>query len=60
MSTNLSLATQTDPRDRGGRQQPMLIVRNLKKYFPIRGGALQRKVSQVQAVDGVSFSVRKG
>jgi len=60
MSTNLSLAPQTDPRDRGGRHQPMLIVRNLKKYFPIRGGTLQRKVGHVQAVDGVSFSVRKG
>jgi peptide/nickel transport system ATP-binding protein len=60
MSTTLSLAPQTDPRDRGGRQQPMLIVRNLKKYFPVRGGALQRRVGQVQAVDGVSFSVLKG
>jgi peptide/nickel transport system ATP-binding protein len=56
----LSLAPQTDPRDRGGRQQPMLIVRNLKKYFPVRGGTLQRRVGQVQAVDGVSFSVFKG
>ena len=38
----------------------MLIARNLKKYFPVRGGALQRKVGQVQAVDGVTFSVLKG
>jgi peptide/nickel transport system ATP-binding protein len=60
MSTTLSLAPQTDPRDRGGRQQPMLTVRDLKKYFPVRGGALQRAVGQVQAVDGVTFSVLKG
>jgi oligopeptide transport system ATP-binding protein len=38
----------------------MLVVRNLVKYFPIRRGVLQRVVGQVQAVDGVSFSVRRG
>jgi peptide/nickel transport system ATP-binding protein len=38
----------------------LLQVRNLKRYFPIRGGLLQRKVGVVQAVDGVSFDVRRG
>src|SRR5690348_5161775 len=27
-----------DPRDRGGPLQPMLIVRDLKKHFPVKGG----------------------
>jgi peptide/nickel transport system ATP-binding protein len=49
-----------EARDRGGKMQPLLIVNNLKKYFPVRGGLLQQKVGQVQAVDDVSFSVRKG
>jgi peptide/nickel transport system ATP-binding protein len=49
-----------DPNDRGGPAQPMLIVRDLKKYFPIRAGVLNRKVGDVKAVDGVSFSVLKG
>ena len=49
-----------DPRDRGGPQQPLLIVRGLKKHFPIRGGLLGRAVAHVRAVDGVSFHVRKG
>lgn len=47
-------------RDRGGVMQPMLIAENLKKYFPIHGGLLRRKVGHVRAVDDVSFSVRKG
>jgi peptide/nickel transport system ATP-binding protein len=47
-------------RDRGGKQQPILIVKDLKKYFPINGGILQRKVAEVKAVDGVDFSVMKG
>src|SRR5215467_6355903 len=38
----------------------LLEVRNLKCYFPIRGGLLQRKVATVQAVDDISFEVRRG
>ena len=36
---------------------PILEVRNLKKYFPIRRGLLVRSVGDVRAVDGVSFHV---
>jgi oligopeptide/dipeptide ABC transporter ATP-binding protein len=45
-----------DPRDRGGPHQPMLIARDLKKHFPVKGSGGK----SVQAVDGVSFTVRKG
>jgi len=38
----------------------LLEVRNLKKHFPIRKGVLKKVVAHVKAVDGVSFSVRKG
>jgi len=38
----------------------ILEVRELVKYFPIRKGLLRRVVGQVRAVDGVSFSIRKG
>ncbi len=49
-----------DPRDRGGRAQPLLIVDALRKHFPVRGGWLNRQTATVQAVDDISFSVRKG
>jgi peptide/nickel transport system ATP-binding protein len=49
-----------DGKDRGGPLQPLLIVENFKKYFPIRAGALNRKVADVKAVDDVSFFVLKG
>src|SRR5436309_12130311 len=45
-----------DPRDRGGPQQPMLIARDLRKHFPVKGSGGK----SVQAVDGVSFTVGKG
>lgn len=38
----------------------MLEVRNLKQYFPIRAGLMQRVVGHVKAVDGVSFSIKSG
>jgi len=56
----MSETLELDPRDRGGPAQPMLRVDGLKKYFPIRGGLLNRTVATVQAVDDVSFLVHKG
>jgi oligopeptide/dipeptide ABC transporter ATP-binding protein len=42
------------------KSQEFIQVNHLKKYFPVRGGVLQRVVAWVQAVDDVSFSVRDG
>ncbi len=50
----------SDPRDRGGPAQPLLLVEGLRKHFPVRDGLLNRQVATVQAVDNVSFLVRKG
>ena len=49
-----------DPRDRGGKAQPMLIANALTKHFAIHGGVLNRAVAKVRAVDDVSFCVLKG
>ena len=38
----------------------LLRVESLVKQFPIRGGALNRVVNYIQAVNGVSFSVCRG
>ncbi len=40
--------------------EPLLEVRDLKKYFPVRAGVLLRKVGQVHAVDGVSLKIERG
>ena len=39
---------------------PLLEVRNLKKYFPIRRGVFSRIAAQVKAVDDISFSINRG
>jgi oligopeptide/dipeptide ABC transporter ATP-binding protein len=38
----------------------ILEVKDLKLYFPIYRGLIQRRVGYVRAVDGVSFSLRDG
>jgi ABC-type oligopeptide transport system ATPase subunit len=38
----------------------LLVVKNLKKFFPVKSGVIQHVTGQVQAVDDVSFSIRKG
>jgi peptide/nickel transport system ATP-binding protein/oligopeptide transport system ATP-binding protein len=38
----------------------LVVVKDLVKYFPVRSGLLQRVVAWVQAVDGVSFTIREG
>ncbi len=44
----------------GNGGDPLIEVRSLKKYFPIRKGLLQREAGRVHAVDDVTFAVREG
>ena len=60
MTIETQTETRFDTRDRGGPAQPMLIVRELKKYFPIPGRSESGEPLVVQAVDGVNFNVAKG
>jgi len=39
---------------------PLLDVRNLVKYYPIKGGILRRAVQYNRSVDDVSFTIRRG
>jgi oligopeptide/dipeptide ABC transporter ATP-binding protein len=40
--------------------EPLLVVEDLKKHFPVTGGLFSRVVGTVRAVDGVSFHVGEG
>jgi ABC-type oligopeptide transport system ATPase subunit len=45
----------------GDGHEPLLAVRNLKKYFPVKKGLLiDRTVDHVKAVDDVSFDIYPG
>jgi peptide/nickel transport system ATP-binding protein len=41
-------------------EQPLLSVKDLKVYFPVRKGILLRVVDHVRAVDGISFNIYRG
>jgi len=51
---------QTTPKIPEGEGTPLLVVRDLRKYFPVKRGVLARVVAQVKAVDGISFDVSRG
>jgi oligopeptide/dipeptide ABC transporter ATP-binding protein len=40
--------------------EDLLVVQDLKKHFPIKGGILGGETGSVKAVDGVSFTLKKG
>jgi len=39
---------------------PLLEVKGLTKYFPIKGGIFGREVDRLHAVDGVNFEIAAG
>jgi peptide/nickel transport system ATP-binding protein len=41
-------------------ERPLLAVKDLEVYFPIRKGVFRRTVGYVKAVDGISFNVYRG
>jgi oligopeptide transport system ATP-binding protein len=38
----------------------LLDVKNLKKHFPVKKGVLSRTVGNVRAVDGITFTLKRG
>jgi len=52
--------SQQTPNVPMGEGEALLVVRDLRKYFPVKRGVLARVVANVKAVDGISFGVSRG
>jgi oligopeptide/dipeptide ABC transporter ATP-binding protein len=50
----------TDPAALLEPKPDLIEVKDLVKYFPVRGGVMQHVVAWVQAVDKISFNIRQG
>lgn len=59
-SATVAMGDSTGVRKDKSKQDMLLEVDRLVKYFPVRGGLLQRTVAWVKAVDDVTFSIRRG
>ncbi|WP_036793210.1 ABC transporter ATP-binding protein [Pleomorphomonas koreensis] len=42
------------------KQEPLVVVENLVKHFPVKIGAFGNQSAVVHAIDGVSFAIYKG
>ncbi len=49
-----------NPSKKNGRSKDLVQVKNLVKYYPVRGGVLRRVVAWVKAVDDISFTIKEG
>lgn len=56
---NTTKEKQQNQHDVQNREK-LVEVKNIKKYFPIKGGFLKRTVAHVKAVDDITFDVYKG
>lgn len=41
-------------------ENELVVVKDLKKYFPITGGFFGKTIANVQAVENVSFTIKRG
>ena len=42
------------------KREPLMVIRDLKKYYPVRGSTIGKKKPIIHAVDGVDFEIYEG
>jgi oligopeptide transport system ATP-binding protein len=56
------MSEPTDPNGapESGQSEPLVIIKDLVKEFPVHGGAFQRQIATVNAVSGVNLTIQRG
>ncbi|MBC8508944.1 MAG: dipeptide ABC transporter ATP-binding protein [Anaerolineales bacterium] len=50
----------TEQSARKNENSDLIQVKNLVKYYPVRGGVLRRVIAWVKAVDNITFNIKEG
>lgn len=58
--TMIERNVESSSQQQAVKQEVLVDVQHIKKYFPIKGGVLRRTVGHLKAVDDISFSIQKG
>jgi len=57
---NTTETTNTTQQKSSVEKEILLDIRNLKTYYPVKGGFMKRTIGHVKAVDDISFEIKKG
>lgn len=60
MATTETFTNAEVRKEQRDAKENILEVKNLKTYYPIKGGFFRRTVGHVKAVDDISFNIKKG
>ncbi|MFC0016012.1 MULTISPECIES: ABC transporter ATP-binding protein [Allobacillus] len=60
MATTETITNAEVKKEQRDAKENILEVKNLKTYYPIKGGFFRRTVGHVKAVDDISFNIKKG
>ncbi|ALC91863.1 peptide ABC transporter substrate-binding protein [Bacillus sp. FJAT-18017] len=55
-----TLTADVNREHRAPSGENLLEIKNLKTYYPVKGGFFRRTVGNVKAVDDISFEIKKG
>lgn len=59
MATTETFTNAEVRKEQRDAKENILEVKNLKTYYPIKGGFFRRTVGHVKAVDDISFNIKK-
>ena len=54
------MISETEQTAPGKNGKPLLEIKGMKKYFPVKGGVLLRTKAQLKAVDDISLTIHPG
>lgn len=55
-----TVSLHTEENQNSSQSENLLEIKNLKTYYPVKGGFFKQTVGHVKAVDNISFEIKRG